>query len=574
MGLIFANPAAAWMLLGLPAVLAVHFLQSRNRPREISTLFLLAHLPEESKRGAVFTFLRNSLQLWMQLLSVLLLALLLAQPRWTRTESVQSIAVVLDDTAHMTAFREEALTALRAELRRLARSAARSEWLITPGDSAMPPLYRGESLTEALAALDTWRPALLQHDPAPALHRARERVGPDGLLLWVTAHPPDAAPAGAQILGVGRPLDNSGFTGVRVQPLPDGRLEWTASIIHFGNTPAERELRVEVPEGGTSPPQRITLAPEALTTLRGTLPAGSQRGILRLNPDAYGLDDVFPFLQPKPKTLRVRIPAREQWGQRVLDLLPHLIPGEPADFHWERIGEDGPPPGQSGLFVYAGENEGQFGQILAEDHPLVRDLNWNGFLGRPMAGFTLLPGDQPLVWMGEHPLIVLRESGNTRQLIFAFNPDRGGNAERLPAVILTAHRFVERVREQQPGFEALALETHQRIRLALPGNDDLRLRFTPVDGLSREWTAPAASRLSAPDEPGFLEIFQNDLRLLEASVAMADTSIADLRGAAPRPLPDNLLAELQQRNSRRDAFTPLWFALFGLTLFVGWLKPQ
>ncbi|MCC5843606.1 MAG: hypothetical protein JJU05_05080 [Verrucomicrobia bacterium] len=37
---------------------------------------------------------------------------------------------------------------------------------------------------------------------------------------------------------------------------------------------------------------------------------------------------------------------------------------------------------------------------------------------------------------------------------------------------------------------------------------------------------------------------------------------------------DALAADVVPPAIRRDAFTPLWFALFGLTLFLGWLKPQ
>jgi len=572
MGLSFANPAAAWMLLGLPAVLAIHFLQSRNRPREISTLFLLDLLPEESKRGAVFTCLRNSLQLWLHLLAVLLLSLLLAQPRLTLRESVQSIAVVLDDTAHMRAYRDRTLDTLRAELRRLAGPAARSEWLITTSDVSAPPLYRGETLAEALDALQAWAPAQLRHDPAPALTRARERVGPDGLLLWVTAHPPEAPPAGARVLGVGQALDNTGFTGVRVQALPDGRIEWTASIAGFATAPAGRELIVEVPGRGAAPPQRISLSPDSLATLRGTLPEGSARGLLRLSPDAYDLDDVFPFVLPRPKVLRVNAPANDAWAGRVLGLSAALSHEEPADFVWEPVGEGDPPPDRSGIFVYAGDKEGEFGEILAEDHPLVRDLNWNGFLGRPMAKFRLRPGDQPLVWMGANPLLVLRENGSVRQLILCFNPERG-NAERMPAVVLTLSRFIERLREQKVGYEAVNLETHQRIRLATDaGAGDLRLRFTPVDRAAREWSARPGALLFAPSEPGFLEIQQGENPLLEAAVAMADSSIADLRAATSRNLPRTLLAELHERNSRRDAFTPLWLALLGLVFLLSWQR--
>ena len=102
-----ANPAALWALLGLPAVLILHFLQSKNRTARVSTLFLLDYLQEDTRKGAILTRLRTGWQLWLQLLAVLLLTLLLVQPRVLKEESVQTVAVVVDSSSSMQAFEAE-----------------------------------------------------------------------------------------------------------------------------------------------------------------------------------------------------------------------------------------------------------------------------------------------------------------------------------------------------------------------------------------------------------------------------------------------------------------------------------
>src|SRR5437762_13110157 len=87
---IFANPAGLWVLLALPAILAIHFLQQRARTARTSTWFLIEKLAPDSARGRTWDRLRSSRTLWLQLASVLLAAWVLAEPRWVRAESARS----------------------------------------------------------------------------------------------------------------------------------------------------------------------------------------------------------------------------------------------------------------------------------------------------------------------------------------------------------------------------------------------------------------------------------------------------------------------------------------------------
>ncbi|MCC5846881.1 MAG: BatA domain-containing protein [Verrucomicrobia bacterium] len=574
----FANPAALWALLGLPAVLLIHFLQVKARPREISTLFLLDMLPEESRRGAVLTRLRNSAQLWCHLLAVLLLALILSQPRWTRPESVQSIVVVLDDTANMAAFREETLTRTRSEMRRLSTAAARSEWRVMTSDPGAPQLYSGDELSAALAALDAHRPLLGLHDPAPALARARELAGPDGLVLWVTAHPVEAPPAGAESLGIGKPADNAGFTGLRIEPNARGGHDWVASLLQRGETEITRQVQVQVDDQPPRAPAPVTLPPGTVVTLRGELPAGSRRGVLRLDPDLLDIDDAIPFVVPRPKILTYSLDGlsetQREWPERVMGIAPHVRRAQPDQtpgLVWQAFSGDEPDADHSGIFFYAGETRGDPGTVISEDHPLVRDLSWSPFLGFPHPGFAQRPGDRVLVWSGDTPLVVLREGAGRRQLILLFRPERG-NAERLPAVVLTLHRFLERAREAQLQYEARPYDARERISLAVPpGEGDFLIRHRPLQGEPREFTHRPGAPLYAPETPGFLEILRGDETLLDAAIQFTDTAATDLTRADSRPLPGRVVIDQLERHSHAELLTPLWFALLLLALLGGWV---
>ena len=94
MPLIFANPLGFWALLGIPAVLLIHFLQRESRRLPISTLFLLEHIDRESVKGRQFDRLRQSIPLWLQLLGVVILTWSPAGPAPGRCNGSSSSSTV------------------------------------------------------------------------------------------------------------------------------------------------------------------------------------------------------------------------------------------------------------------------------------------------------------------------------------------------------------------------------------------------------------------------------------------------------------------------------------------------
>ena len=143
MTFMLANTWGLWALLGLPVVVAIHFLQRRNRRVPATTLFLLEQMKRESRTGNRFERLRTSIPFWLQLLMVLLITWLLVQPRWLKNDAVQRIAIVMDASASMQAFREPALRAADDVLGLLAGPLARAELTLLSSDAEVPSLYHG-----------------------------------------------------------------------------------------------------------------------------------------------------------------------------------------------------------------------------------------------------------------------------------------------------------------------------------------------------------------------------------------------------------------------------------------------
>src|SRR5437762_2568549 len=165
---IFANPAGLWVLLGLPAILAIHFLQQRARIARTSTWFLIEKFAPDSARGRTWDRLRSSRTLWLQLLAVVLAAWVLGEPRWVRTQSAQTVVIVFDSSASMDAFRAPALAAAQREIRNAEGLAARTTWVVMTSNPRQPALYRGVEPEAAAAAMARWQPELGRHDFGPA----------------------------------------------------------------------------------------------------------------------------------------------------------------------------------------------------------------------------------------------------------------------------------------------------------------------------------------------------------------------------------------------------------------------
>ena len=324
MQIIFANPAGWWALLGLPALVLIHFFQRRSKQVVISTMFLFDRLEVESRAGRRIERWRNSRVFWWQVLAVLLLTWLLCEPRFVVAGTRQRIAIVLDSVISMEAFRTDVQKGLDRDTATLARSAARTEWLLLESDLARPPLYQGDDRSALLAALDSWEPNLGSRDPGPALRTARAAVGNDGRLFFVTYRlPPDGPlPVEAHPLAYGRPLDNVGIVGASTE-VRDGQPLWQALVHNFSSSPLQRNWWIET-DTQRSPQQILELAPGETKTLQGAFPPSADHLTIALDADHFTLDDRAPLVLPKPKPLNISVNGPDDFARSLAPVLQML----------------------------------------------------------------------------------------------------------------------------------------------------------------------------------------------------------------------------------------------------------
>jgi hypothetical protein len=591
---IFSNPAGFWALLGVPAVVAVHFLQQRSRTHVTSTLFLLDALAPESRGGRHWEALRMSRAFWCQIFGVLVATWVLVGPRWVREESAQTVVAVLDSAARMGAFRTEAQRALADKLAASAGRATHTEWVVMTSDTRTPPLYRGPDRAAALAAAAAWQPMLGTHDRAPALRLAHALAGPGGL-VWFVTDTTEHVPPGQAAVGVGRALPNVGFAGATVARDGAGHT-WRALVKNYAATPQRREWWIEA-NGAASAKQTVELPPGALAEIEGRFPPGEDACTVVLAGDEFTPDDRLPLVRPVPKQLPASVALDGEAGEFFKKLLGDIEGVTPASgtlaakLRVERWPAGGPPAAGAAIVLAPAappgtEKKGVLTPVTAEKHALVADLNWQGWLGTGPGALPRGPGDTALLWQGETALAWLRPGAeDARQLALNFDW-AASNVGRLPATVLLARRFIEAARDAQPGAVAANFDAGAPVALAArdrAGLEPLAVEFSPsADGARAAGAGPLAARtrvvpaaevavLRAPEEAGFFTVRRGETVLVRGAAQFADARQGDFRDAATfdTGLPPEAAAALE-RNTRPDPLTAVWLAALGALLLGSW----
>jgi hypothetical protein len=592
---VFSNPAGFWALLGVPLLVAVHCLQQRSRSERVSTLFLLEALAPESRGGRSWDWWRTSRVFWLQVLAVLLATWVLTEPRWVRGESAQTVVLVLDSAVSLEAFREDAVRAAEAKISTSAGRAARTEWVILDSDPRQPPLYRGPERAAALATLAEWRPRMGTHDYEPVLRLARSLAGALGETWFITDSPRKAPPDQA-VASVGRPIANVGFAGVSVAK-DEGGWIWRALVKNHTDGPQRREWWFEqtgsggnTDKGVRRQPQTVDLAAGAVMELGGRFPDGVNEGMLVLAPDEFTVDDRLPLLRSQPKELTVGIALDGDAGHFFNKLMKGIEgvrvvgPGaqiKPA-LRVGRIDVDETPAAGAAILLppamdASKERRLQTAPVVAERDELVADLNWQGLLGPGAENLKRRPGDVPLLWQADTPLVWLRPGdAAANQLVLNLDLD-AGNATRLPATVLLLRRFVESVRAARPGFYTDNFDAGARVPVAAPddGSASFTFDFTSAAGgkkTRRSVSAAESTVLRAPGEAGFFTVSRGDTEFVRGAVQFADARQSDFRNAETFDSgrgPET--RALWERSTRPDPFTRVWLVILGgLLLGIWW----
>ncbi|MDF9826449.1 hypothetical protein M2447_000530 [Ereboglobus sp. PH5-10] len=565
-----SNLAGLWALLGIPVVVAIHFLQQRSRTVRTSTLFLMEALAPESREGRQWERLRFSRAFWLQIAAVMLATWVLAQPRWTRNESAQVVVAVLDDSVSMRVFRDGTARAVEKAFSQNEGRAAHTEWVVMTSNPRQPALYRGTDKRAALAAVSEWTPSSGTHEAESALRLGRALAGASGA-TWFFTDRRGRAPADQPTAGAGRRINNAGFAGARV-----GRDEWRALVRNYSSEPLSREWWLES-GGQKSAPRRIDIEPGGLVELSAKFPEGAESCELVLAGDEFTLDDRLPMVRPVPKRLSASMEMNGEGARVFFRKLAESVEGVefvPRDSGALRLADlqDGSvPPKGAAIFVARAPTGAdarravQTAPAVAERHALTAGLNWQGLVGTGAAGLRRAEGAEVLLWQGGEALAWVAD----RQLFLNFDWETS-NASRLPSMVLLARRFIGETQAYQDVGYTANFDSGARIRAG--GGLDGALILETRKG-ARELTMAEAGVLRAPEEPGFFTIKRGDKILVRGASQFADARQGDFRecesfvSGAPDARAER---EVWMLNSRGDPLANAWLLLMGALLMWSW----
>lgn len=580
--MLFANPYGLLALFAIPILLVIHRLQRQARPLMVSTLFLLHQNTRQNLSGRRLENLTPSIPLWLQILAALILAWLLAEPRFTRAQSTQQIAVVLDSSASMQVFKEKLAATLEKRLPELQGNAENLHLVLSDSASAKAPLYTGNSLGDALASLKNWHPNSGTISPNDALRASRSQIGPQGLLIYATDTPVEKLPYAAALLAIGEATDNVGFTGLTFTE-KNGQIHWQTLLKNYSPEAQNVHYRIQdVADKNNSKKFTVSLAPNGVQLIEAPMAALSQSndsadsGQIQVIIETNDLlaDNILPIIPPRPKKLLLHAsPADHPLVARLLASVPELettanpnaadleliisadrnrsLPDAPVIFIPENLSESAETPPA---------------QLTAEESPLTTELNWQSLYAPQTANLVLAENDQTLVWQGETPLILLRQSSSQHpQLLFNFDLAKS-NALKLPATAILLLRFCENLRTEKIAPAQLNLETNQAITIA--HHSDLPL-VLEVDGKKTIVPPRLNSNLRAPSKASFFTISQGDETLLTAATHFADSRESDLQNCASLDLTAAQTAEATLLHTREDHYWRLWtLVLLALMLLI------
>lgn len=574
----FTNMAGFWGLLGIPFVIALHFLHHKTKERLCSTMFLLEILAPESKSGRFWDKLRLSRTFWLQILGVLFLTWCLVAPQWPGRQDFRHVVIVMDHSANMSPFRQEAIEATADVMRRVESSGIRPFWILLPSSSSSVPLYRGEHSGKAIQALrQKWFPNAGTHDLAPTLRTAKKLAGSKGFVHLITTSQQRVTP-GLSATGVGRQLDNVGFSGIT--PLEQQQAQsWRIAIHNFSATAQQRTLRFVFSKSGqhiSESSQSLHLAPRSVSELSVSLPAEADRAKLSLAQDEFSADDTLYLVRPVPPpvTFDMGIAPDSPIARDFLKLAKGLPGFRPAQSGEEPtaafLQANQVPPQTTVPSVVVALRPSDPAQpadnvkhiVSAEPHIFTKDLNWGGLEVTSSGGLEPASSDTILLWLNNVPLAWLH--GNS--LILNWHWEES-NAGLLPAPLLMIRRFLQHVQRQTPGLWRDNVPSGTRLPLPPDGT----MYITPANGS----TTQAPFYGVAPHNAGFLKVANPQGTLVfDGAVWFSDAKQGDFSDCRSfdqfvMALPATDHSEI--RSVSQDPLRFLWILLAGCCMVLSWV---
>jgi hypothetical protein len=591
MNLGIGAPLGLLALIGIPILIALYTIQERHKREQITTLFLIDVVSDNSSATRRIDYLRLPLSFWLQLLAIVLSATLLANLYATHEVQYESVLVMIDGSASMGAFQSR-LPAAFNQIQSTLTNQKQLEWTIVASDAPHKVMYQGLDLSKASQILETWKPQASSHSLRRAIEVARQSAPQTQVVTVVTDHK-DPELTGVVSVGIGEPRNTVGFSGGSVRADGD---HFTGEVL-IRNYSHEQQTRRLLYTQGSQPEieEEITLAPDEIRLVSRKLKSNDGDIVLQLQRDDFPLDDLFPIVLPRTRTITWQIQDSQGLFNTIYTFMSRFPHMEEVSQHPtlqvntvtpSRLSETANDLPQIQWLI--SQDDAKEPRIrrsngaVATNHPLVRSLRFAPLLV-PTTSITALPKqDEVLVWKGNQPIISLGGTPKAPILRILFDI-RYSNASRLPSFIVLMHRFIDDLRSRVVTLEARNVDTLQLISIPLATTE--KERYVKITNGNDSRTIEVDSKASntivrAPSEPGLFDVMADGISVLHGAASFQDTREADLSKAESFAITEaqdfrTLLSEDRDKvNTLRQEFeglSSILIILTALSILFGWL---
>ena len=550
--LTFVNPWGLLALLAVPVILAIHLFRRRYPVRRVAGLFLWTGTTRIHDAGRVRDRLPLTASLLLEVLAVILLALMLAQPRFSLGRRPH-LVVVLDDSASMSAtlapgvtVRERAIREIEERVEELGRRTVPT--IITTG--RRPAVIAGPAASwgRAREQLETWRPTSRHHDPAAAWELGRQLAGREAELLFLTDAPAEessSVPARMEIVALGEPNANLAIASARwAVDSRQGTGEILGHITNFADEGVTAEL-IATRGGNQQFRQTMTLPPGATQAFDADVPVGLGKITLRLDaPDDHlAIDDIVTLIEPKTRVVHVANqlpdghPASEPL-RRALAAIPgiELVETNTADLIITDRGARAPSDPDAWWLALGAEAIAEETSIIEVSVPVMVDTESPLLAGVTFDGVTKMPtkplpfSGVVLAWRGQTPLVARRTDTPTRA--YALNIDfASSNLAKSPDWPIFISNLVSLVRQDLPGLRRWNYRAGESISLKLPRSDRRGDAPLTLAGPAKALPIPRTRVLDIPPphQPGVYQLRDGEREIATFAVNFHDERESNLR---------------------------------------------
>ncbi len=440
------NPAGAWALAGLLAVLTLYILRREYRELSVSSTYLWRRALEDQTASKPFQKLKSNLLMFLQLLAVLLLALAMMRPMLSGRQAGGETVMIFDASLSMQAASSNTSRMEQAvsEAKRMVAGMGVNDRLtiLTAGKKVSHLLSRSADRQEAARALDTVAAENGDADVSGALSLARAMGREiENLNIVVFSDTFSVQEEGVRCVAVGEGVDNRAILSLTAS----GREEGMTALARIVNYGAETSVTVHCyADGQLCDARTVALAQGATKSVRFNVPSGAVYLRAEIEErDALAADNRRHFARREQAQKKIAL-----IGQDNIFLEKALLQREDVELI-RTTREDASSLQDCGLYVYDGvlpdpmpENGSLLvlqpaAQVLgvtpgAKTKPEY-DLRLSGgtlagqfsdhvsFVSAALKQYAPLSGGQPVLLSGQDVLISAGEESGRRFMVIGFD---------------------------------------------------------------------------------------------------------------------------------------------------------